>query len=190
MDFHSYHCLWSSSLIFLVLLMWPSDVYGSQDERRLLKDLLENYNTLERPVYNESEPVEVKFVITLQQIIDVDEVNQVLTTNLWLNMQWSDFNMKWNKFEYGFIEDIRIPPSKIWMPDVFLYNSADEAFDATFPTNVVVTNEGNCLYVPPGIFKTTCKMDMTWFPFDDQECKLKFGSWTHNGLKLNLKLTG
>ncbi|CAG2053708.1 unnamed protein product [Timema podura] len=40
-------------------------------ERRLLNALLDHYNTLERPVSNESEPLEVKFGLTLQQIIDV-----------------------------------------------------------------------------------------------------------------------
>jgi hypothetical protein len=40
-------------------------------ERRLLKDLLSNYQVLERPVANESEPILVSFGLTLQQIIDV-----------------------------------------------------------------------------------------------------------------------
>ena len=30
--------------------------------------------------------------------------------------------MKWNKSEYGNIEDIRMPPSKLWKPDVLMYN--------------------------------------------------------------------
>lgn len=42
-----------------------------QHEKKLLNMLLENYNVLERPVANESEPLEVKFGLTLQQIIDV-----------------------------------------------------------------------------------------------------------------------
>lgn len=62
--------------------------------------------------------------------------------------------------------------------------SADEKFDGTFQTNVVVSHEGGCLYVPPGIFKSTCKIDITWFPFDDQKCDLKFGSWTYSGWKV------
>ncbi|KAI4486987.1 hypothetical protein M0802_012145 [Mischocyttarus mexicanus] len=45
--------------------------HGGEHEKRLLNNLLSNYNTLERPVANESEPLEVKFGITLQQIIDV-----------------------------------------------------------------------------------------------------------------------
>ncbi|KAG7206035.1 hypothetical protein KM043_003438 [Ampulex compressa] len=55
-------------------------------EKRLLNHLLSTYNNLERPVANESEPLEVKFGITLQQIIDVDEKNQILTTNAWLKL--------------------------------------------------------------------------------------------------------
>jgi nicotinic acetylcholine receptor len=40
-------------------------------ERRLLIDLLETYNRLERPVQNETEAVILYFGLTLQQIIDV-----------------------------------------------------------------------------------------------------------------------
>ena len=63
--------------------------------------------------------------------------------------------------------------------------SASEAFDGTYPTNVVVTSSGSCTYIPPGIFMSTCKIDITWFPFDDQNCEMKFGSWTYNGFKVN-----
>ena len=62
--------------------------------------------------------------------------------------------------------------------------SASEAFDGTYKTNVVVSSDGSCSYIPPGIFKSTCKIDITWFPFDDQECDMKFGSWTYNGFKV------
>lgn len=66
--------------------------------------------------------------------------------------------------------------------------SADEAFDGTYPVNVVVYNTGDCTYIPPGIFKSTCKIDITWFPFDDQDCQMKFGSWTYNGFKVGKML--
>jgi Neurotransmitter-gated ion-channel ligand binding domain len=67
----------------------------------------------------------------------------------------------------------------------FTFSSADEGFDGTYPTNVVVRNNGSCLYVPPGIFKSTCKIDITWFPFDDQRCEMKFGSWTYDGFQVS-----
>ena len=37
----------------------------------------------------------------------------------------------------------------------------------------------------PGIFKSSCPIDITWFPFDDQNCEMKFGSWTYNGFKVS-----
>ncbi|XP_071440774.1 neuronal acetylcholine receptor subunit alpha-7-like isoform X9 [Hetaerina americana] len=175
------------SLLVLLLLLPQGSIQGPH-EKRLLNYLLSTYNTLERPVSNESEPLEVKFGLTLQQIIDVDEKNQILTTNAWLNLEWNDYNLKWNDSEYGGVRDLRITPNKIWRPDVLMYNSADEGFDGTYHTNVVVRHNGSCLYVPPGIFKSTCKIDITWFPFDDQHCDMKFGSWTYDGNQLDLVL--
>lgn len=70
----------------------------------------------------------------------------------------------------------------------FRLYSADEGFDGTYPTNVVVRNNGSVVYIPPGIFKSTCKIDITWFPFDDQRCEMKFGSWTYDGFQLDLQL--
>uniref|UniRef100_A0A182M462 Neurotransmitter-gated ion-channel ligand-binding domain-containing protein n=1 Tax=Anopheles culicifacies TaxID=139723 RepID=A0A182M462_9DIPT len=40
-------------------------------EKRLLHHLLDNYNVLERPVVNESDPLQLSFGLTLMQIIDV-----------------------------------------------------------------------------------------------------------------------
>jgi len=39
-----------------------------------------------------------------------------------------------------------------------------------------------------GIFKSTCHIDVRWFPFDVQRCDLKFGSWTYGGWSLDLKM--
>ncbi|XP_076621019.1 nicotinic acetylcholine receptor alpha7 subunit isoform X1 [Colletes latitarsis] len=176
------------TLIAVIALVASGLVNGGFHEKRLLNDLLNTYNVLERPVGNESDPLVLSFGLTLMQIIDVDEKNQLLITNLWLKLEWNDVNMRWNTSEYGGVRDLRIPPHRLWKPDVLMYNSADEGFDGTYATNVVVKNNGTCLYVPPGIFKSTCKIDITWFPFDDQRCEMKFGSWTYDGFQLDLQL--
>lgn len=62
------------------------------NEKRLLHDLLDTYNTLERPVVNESDPLQISFGLTLMQIIDVDEKNQMLVTNIWLKLVSSTDN--------------------------------------------------------------------------------------------------
>lgn len=60
--------------------------FAGYNEKRLLHDLLDTYNTLERPVVNESDPLQISFGLTLMQIIDVDEKNQMLVTNIWLKL--------------------------------------------------------------------------------------------------------
>lgn len=57
----------------------------------------------------------------------------------------------------------RIDPSLLWKPDLFLYNSASESFDATFPVNMVVSSNGRISQIPPGIFKSTCLV--SFFPW-------------------------
>ncbi|XP_076028462.1 neuronal acetylcholine receptor subunit alpha-7-like [Oratosquilla oratoria] len=165
-----------------------AEILAGQHERRLLNDLLRSYNTLERPTANESEAVVVKLGLTLQQIIDVDEKDQILTTNVWLNFEWTDQNLVWNETDYGGVVDLRVHPKYLWTPDVLMYNSADEEFSSLYPTNVVVSNNGACTHIPPGIFKSTCRIDITWYPFDDQKCKMKFGSWTYDASKIDLQL--
>ena len=36
--------------------------------------------------------------------------------------EWEDVNLAWNTSEYGNVEDVRIPPSALWKPDILMYN--------------------------------------------------------------------
>lgn len=47
---------------------------GGEYQRKLYRDLMENYNRLERPVQNDSAPIVVELGLTLLQIIDVVSV--------------------------------------------------------------------------------------------------------------------
>jgi hypothetical protein len=57
-------------------------------EKRLLHTLLDHYNVLERPVMNESDPLQLSFGLTLMQIIDVVSsvwnTSVIIVTRFWL----------------------------------------------------------------------------------------------------------
>ena len=46
---------------------------------------------------------------------------------------------------------------------------------------------GEVVWKPPAIYKSSCKIDVEWFPFDEQSCDMKFGSWTYDGYQVDLK---
>lgn len=42
-------------------------------------------------------------------------------------------------------------------------------------TKAKVRYDGHVTWNPPAIFRSSCQIDITYFPFDSQVCHLKFG---------------
>ena len=53
-------------------------------------------------------------------------------------------------------------------------------------TRIVVHHTGANIWLAPLIIKSNCKVNVRYFPFDEQECHLKFGSWTYDTTSLNM----
>lgn len=53
------------------LISFPLVSQQGESQRRLYRELLKNYNPLERPVVNDSQPLVVELQLSLLQIIDV-----------------------------------------------------------------------------------------------------------------------
>ncbi|XP_015282126.1 PREDICTED: acetylcholine receptor subunit alpha [Gekko japonicus] len=172
------------SLAILLLLGSAVVVLCSEHETRLVEDLFKNYNKVVRPVNDHRDAVQVTVGLQLIQLINVDEVNQIVTTNVRLKQQWTDVNLKWNPENYGGVKQIRIPSEKIWRPDLVLYNNADGEFAIVQFTKVHLDYTGCVTWTPPAIFKSYCEIIVTHFPFDEQNCSMKLGTWTYDGTKV------
>ncbi|CAJ0574631.1 unnamed protein product, partial [Mesorhabditis spiculigera] len=171
-----------------ILLFWTGSIRADRHEGRLYSQLLDDYLPLARPVENSSAAVVVHMGLVLQSIISVDEKNQIVDVNAWLKLSWHDYHLMWDKEKHGGVSDLRFRKNQIWTPDVLMYNSADPQFDSMHASNVLVYPDGNCLWIPPAIFRLSCNIQIVWFPFDMQYCKMKFGSWTWDGTKLELRV--
>ncbi|XP_043927708.1 neuronal acetylcholine receptor subunit alpha-9-like [Protopterus annectens] len=152
----------------------------------LFRDLFESYSNALRPVDDTDKALNVTLQITLSQIKDVDERNQILTAYLWIRQSWYDAYLKWDKDKYDGLDSIRIPSSFVWRPDIVLYNKADDEFTEPVNTNVVLRYDGKIIWDAPAITKSSCVVDVSYFPFDNQRCNLTFGSWTYNGNQVDI----
>ncbi|XP_073814825.1 nicotinic acetylcholine receptor alpha2 [Musca autumnalis] len=186
-----YKCtLWSHfkwlCLLWLLILLCQS-VQANPDAKRLYDDLLSNYNRLIRPVSNNTDTVLVKLGLRLSQLIDLNLKDQILTTNVWLEHEWQDHKFKWDPSEYGGVTELYVPSEHIWLPDIVLYNNADGEYVVTTMTKAILHYTGKVVWTPPAIFKSSCEIDVRYFPFDQQTCFMKFGSWTYDGDQIDLK---
>nr|XP_055191295.1 neuronal acetylcholine receptor subunit alpha-6 isoform X2 [Nyctereutes procyonoides] len=148
---------------------------GCASEERLFHKLFSHYNQFIRPVENVSDPVTVHFEVAITQLA---------------NVIWNDYKLRWNPMEYDGIETLRVPADRIWKPDIVLYNNAVGDFQVEGKTKALLKYDGMIIWTPPAIFKSSCPMDITFFPFDHQNCSLKFGSWTYDKAEIDLLIIG
>ncbi|KRK05541.1 uncharacterized protein Dyak_GE27610 [Drosophila yakuba] len=111
-----------------------------------------------------------------------------MTTNLWVEQSWYDYKLRWEPKEYGGVHMLHVPSDHIWRPDIVLYNNADGHYEVTLMTKAIVYNNGLVIWQPPAVYKSSCSIDVEYFPYDVQTCILKLGSWTYDGFKVLLKL--
>ncbi|XP_006562616.1 nicotinic acetylcholine receptor alpha4 subunit isoform X2 [Apis mellifera] len=172
---------------FLSALVVHGAVAGNPDAKRLYDDLLSNYNKLVRPVVNTSDVLRVCIKLKLSQLIDVNLKNQIMTTNLWVEQSWYDYKLRWEPKEYGGVKMLHVPSDHIWRPDIVLYNNADGNYEVTLMTKATVYYSGLVVWQPPAVYKSSCSIDVEFFPYDVQTCVLKLGSWTYDGFKVDLR---
>nr|XP_006209178.1 acetylcholine receptor subunit gamma isoform X2 [Vicugna pacos] len=113
-----------SLLLLLPLLAVYMGAQGRNQEERLLRDLMHNYNPHLRPAERDSDIVNVSLKLTLTNLISLNEREEALTTNVWIEMQWCDYRLRWDPRDYEGLWVLRVPSTMVWRPDVVLENKS------------------------------------------------------------------
>ena len=61
---------------------------------------------------------QVTFGLSFIQLLSISEKRQVMKSNVWLTLSWTDYQLQWRPSHYNGIKAVRIPVDKIWQPDV------------------------------------------------------------------------
>ncbi|ELT87768.1 hypothetical protein CAPTEDRAFT_65079, partial [Capitella teleta] len=158
----------------------------------LIDDLLKNYDVDARPVSNWTESVHVFLQMSLIQVLSLDSIQQTMQTNIWVRAYWTDVNLRWDPQEYGGIDEITLTPSRIWTPDIVVYESYVYNVVLTPTTDhldlfrVNVSPDGKLGWYMPLVLSTSCKLNLDQFPWDEQKCHLKYGSWSQPARRLDV----
>ncbi|XP_057680844.1 acetylcholine receptor subunit delta-like isoform X2 [Corythoichthys intestinalis] len=160
--------------VLLLALFWPACRCRNEEER-LINHLLKErgYNKELRPVERQEDAVDVYLALTLSNLI---------------SLTWTDYRLMWNASEFDGIEILRLPSSMVWLPEIVLENNNDAQFQVAYYSNVLVTPDGLCYWLPPAIFRSSCSINVNYFPFDWQNCTLKFTSLTYNAKEIRMLL--
>ncbi|XP_024419907.2 acetylcholine receptor subunit gamma isoform X2 [Desmodus rotundus] len=119
-------------LFLLPLLAVCLGAQGRNQEERLLADLMHSYNPHLRPAERDTDVVNVSLKLTLTNLISLNEREEALTTNVWIEMQWCDYRLRWDPQDYEGLWVLRVPSTMVWRPDVVLENKSQ-----TYSTNEI-----------------------------------------------------
>ncbi|XP_012868690.1 PREDICTED: acetylcholine receptor subunit beta [Dipodomys ordii] len=159
---------------------------GLEAEGRLREKLFSGYDSSVRPARELGDRVEVSVGLILAQLISLNEKDEEMSTKVYLDLEWTDYRLSWDPAEYDGIDLLRITPESVWLPDVVLLNNNDGNFDVALDINVVVSSDGTVRWQPPGIYRSSCSIQVTYFPFDWQNCTMVFSSYSYDSSEVSL----
>ncbi|XP_066273070.1 neuronal acetylcholine receptor subunit alpha-10-like isoform X2 [Branchiostoma lanceolatum] len=181
------HVVWWS---LLLLSIWASiqSALSVSSQKALLQKLFTDsgYNSDVRPVTHANGSVSVSIDLSLEQIIDLSEPDQILICKIWMKMIWNDVNLQWDPGDFDGMTNMTIRADEIWRPDILLFENVDQGFSGWPVDQVRVDSDGTVYWAFPVVTSTSCDVDVASFPFDAQACPLRFGSWLHDRSMIKL----
>ncbi len=62
------------------------------------------------------------------------------------------------------------------------------ALEPAASTNLIVKHDGNVTWLSQAVFKSSCNINVRYFPFDEQLCEMQFASWTYDLSLIDINL--
>ncbi|CAH3148903.1 unnamed protein product, partial [Porites evermanni] len=138
-------------------------------EYRLRQVILWQYDKMVRPVLKPSDVINVTFQVDFKALSGVDNKDQIITTDTEIT-QVNQYKISWVLFV------TLICATSL----VFFYSADNKILQAghveKFHTYVLVRSNGLNTWISPSTFKSSCQLNVKFFPFDKQQCNMKFRS--------------
>ena len=160
-------------MFYLLFLLLITGSYSIKED--LLRDkLFLNYTKQVRPVLDSSESITLEYGLEINDLVYFDQKSENIELSMTNVLSWKDNYLTWNLTDRS-PKYITTYLDNIWQPDFELYNAA--AKPNVFEKNPVVKlyHDGTIEYIRHIKYSFSCKLDLTGFPYDTQNCKMLFG---------------
>lgn len=179
---------WSSVLLINLMGLVASHGKNASELRRLLNDKMNNYNPELRPVMNLSDPVNIGLNVFIFAIQSFDEVFESLSISGCVAMAWKDEFLSWNSSDYGGVSEFHVKAETVWVPTIVNINSAKAMKGLTADwLPAYVSDGGIVIYAPPLDATVLCRVNVYYYPFDKQICRINLATWSYGSNHVKFK---
>ena len=124
-------------------------------------------------------------------ILQLDPAAQVLHMSAYLSVLWWDTGLAWNTSDYGGVTMVEISSADLWTPALSVVNGAEDSDILSDRTAPITLQSSGMMTLPLSLnLKTSCTLDLTFFPFDKQSCDIIMGTASQFRLHLHLAEQG
>ncbi|XP_071089005.1 acetylcholine receptor subunit beta-type acr-2-like [Haliotis cracherodii] len=115
--------------------------------------------------------VSVDFSFFLHYVQGLDVASQVLTVFGTLIFRWYDPLLVWNSSSHENPTYLQLQSSEIWTPPLLFSNNAGSPLE-TRNAYIYALGDGHVTMSITDLFHTQCFIDVTRYPFDQQQCNI------------------
>ncbi|KIH63329.1 Neurotransmitter-gated ion-channel ligand binding domain protein [Ancylostoma duodenale] len=124
---------------------------------------------------------------------------QLMTVIFEYAMTWVDERLSWDPKEYDDIDHIYVLRSNVWIPEITPFDSLEVVETRPdYKQHVPITYQGVASFYTSIVTSVVCPIDVTFFPFDQQNCSMKLLSYSffsdeigmQNEINKNLQISG
>ncbi|XP_048735823.1 neuronal acetylcholine receptor subunit beta-2-like [Ostrea edulis] len=170
--------------IYLVFLYFsPALAQTGTNMKDLYTYLLSpfNYNKDIRPARNQTISTQVGVQLLLTGLHHIDETHQKMVSAGTLTIRWTDEYLTWNPSSFGGANFIDVPQGMIWKPHLQVRNGMNDFHELGGNFMFLrIFSTGDVVWSPHKLFETKCRIDIAFFPFDQQTCSVELVSWTRD----------
>ncbi|RCN35676.1 Neurotransmitter-gated ion-channel ligand binding domain protein [Ancylostoma caninum] len=114
-------------------------------------------------------------------------------------MTWVDERLSWDPKEYDDIDHIYVLRNNVWIPEITPFDSLEVVETRPdYKQHVPITYQGVASFYTSIVTSVVCPIDVTFFPFDEQNCSMKLLSYSffsveiamQNEINKNLQISG